>query len=272
MEKLWSQWKRLEPKIKDARLLLYLDYDGTLTPIAQHPRLAVLSPQKKKLLKEMAQLEETEIAVVSGRSLKELKDFVGVPGLVYAGNHGLEFEGPSFRFIHPEALQAGKLFETFLERMGKEFQTFPGVWIEDKRLTLSVHYRKLPLSRVKEAGKKLREFLSPHLERSQLVLTQGKKVWEVRPPLRWNKGTMVSWLLARVMAHDDTKKVFPLYVGDDQTDEDAFRVLKKRGLGIKVTRRPEEASEAPYCLDSTKEVFELLKKIKNLKEVSYAGR
>lgn len=265
MQHLLSAWNEVEPVFRERALMLFLDFDGTLTPIVRQPRLAKLSRVKRKFLQELAAQKEIKTAIVSGRSLADLKKRVGVSGFLYAGNHGLEVEGPSLHFAHPEALTARKLMQKLTVRLKAAFKLFPAVFVENKVFTLSVHYRELASGKLSPARAVFFKVLAPYLNASKVVMTEGKKVWEIRPSHRWNKGTLVLWLLARVI-ETSSKKVLPIYVGDDRTDEDAFKALRRKGMGVKVIEAKEDGpTEALYSLRSSAEVFDFLGRLKALK-------
>ena len=253
--------------------MLFLDYDGTLTPIMDQPDAARLQPEHREILKALGCAQEVCTAIVSGRSLKELKMWVLIPGLIYVGSHGFELEGPKIRYTHPGAYDVRPKIRNLGRELQKVLGAVPGIVIEDKTYTLSVHYRMTPEEKVQEAEAIFLKTVNAHLSSGAVVMTHGKKVWEIRPPSTWNKGSMVLWLFARMMIHS-SKKVLPVYIGDDQTDEDAFKALQHQGLGIKVTENPQEVTAATYTLNSPDEVFEFLRRLnalKGKKEQNLAG-
>ena len=129
-----------------AALLLFLDFDGTLSPIVEEPMLAVLPAATRETLNELAAHETVTIAIVSGRSLGDVKGRVGIPSLVYAGNHGLEIRGRGLAFEHPEAAVLRVAIREITERIAEQAAPLEGVEIESKGLTSSVHYRRAPRS------------------------------------------------------------------------------------------------------------------------------
>ncbi|MBI1977926.1 MAG: trehalose-phosphatase [Candidatus Omnitrophica bacterium] len=264
MKYLWDAWPAFQLLVSRRDPVVFLDYDGTLTPIVRHPSLAKLSASRRETLRAFAQTKGLRTAIVSGRSLAEVKSLVGVPGVIYAGNHGLEFEGPRTRFVHPKAATIQKQLKGLARKLGQALEPFSGIFVEDKGLTLSVHYRELSETQTKRAKKLFRHVLKPYSGSSQVVVTQGKKVWEVRPSTDWNKGTLILWLLARAIAASSKSKL-PIYIGDDRTDEDAFKALKDKGIGIKVTNRPDHSSGAAYFLRSPSEVYLFLKRLRALR-------
>lgn len=241
-------------------LLICLDYDGTLTPIVKNPEKGVLNASGKKLLQTLKKLPGIKIALLSGRSLGSLKKMVRIPGIVYAGNHGFELDGFKMKRVHPAALAAKSTMTRIAKKLKDNYRTLPGILIENKTYSLSIHYRRIPSSEIPSAKSILLRTLRPFLKRSKVAMTDGKKVWEIRPAAEWNKGTTLVWLFARIFA-ERPGHIHPIYIGDDLTDEDAFKVLKKRGTVIKVTEDPNERSHASHRLRSPGEVFRFLKKI-----------
>ena len=240
-------------------MLLVFDYDGTLTPIVDHPGLAILAPETKNTLLSLGQQEKYLIGIVSGRSLADVTARVDVPGLIYAGNHGLEMTGPGLRFVHPEALELVETQRELYQRLQANFTDLSGVVIEDKGLTLSVHYRMAPDSLIGEVETRLNEVVAPFLQSGAVKITKGKKVLEVRPDLPWDKGKAIAKL----------QDVYPqasltLFFGDDLTDEDGFTVVQDGG-GIAIFVGPErEPTKAIYRLDSPQEVVETLQLLEQI--------
>jgi trehalose-phosphatase len=199
--------------------------------------------------------------------LKEIENLIGISGFLYAGNHGLEFEEQGLHFEPTEK----ELFENILPRvelkLKQQLENFKGVWVENKTLTLSVHYRELQDDRINEVKNVIMQTLQSEVSFQNLVLRAGKKVWEIRPPSSWNKGKLALWLLARIEALCQSP-FLPIYIGDDQTDEDAFGVLvRERGVCVRVTQNPQEPTGANYYLSSPKEVFDFLSRFIQLKSV-----
>lgn len=270
MEHLLNQWNRIEGELHKKQLMLCLDYDGTLVPIRKTPSEAKLSARVQKILRELANQKDFKVVIVSGRSLAEIKKMVGLKELVYIANHGFELEGPEIQFVHPDAVKTKEILEMVKDELVSALRPFPGVWIEDKGLTMSIHYRLLEKSKIKQALEAFLNVLKPHCESKHLVVTGGKKVWEVRPPERWNKGSAVLWLFARALARRETS-IFLIYIGDDQTDEDAFNAVKHKGIGIKVTKSPKKATAADYYLRSPAEVYNFLKQLRLVTEPAHAA-
>jgi len=260
MKYLFRSWNSIELKFKKKPIALFLDYDGTLTRIVSHPRLANLSPSMKKTLKQISLNKKIVSSIVTGRSLTDIQKKVGLSAISYIGNHGFEIQGKQFRYTHPKGTVSKKIFKKIVPLLEEQLKSFRGIFIEDKGFTLSVHYRKLNPAKVSQAKKAVHLILSSYLEKEQIRMTQGKKVWEIRPPVQWNKGLAVRWFLKKINSKNK-KKYFPIYIGDDKTDEDAFEILNKSGLTIKVVDKKSAKSAASFYLNNTGEVLELLKRI-----------
>ncbi|OGW79978.1 MAG: trehalose-phosphatase [Omnitrophica bacterium GWA2_52_8] len=261
---LFGGWEEIAKALRDRYVILFLDYDGTLSPIAERPEMAKLLPGVRNVLKELSRQRGVKIAVISGRALNDLEQRVRIPGLTYAGNHGFELRGTKIRYAHPAAEKLKRVLRKIAGRLKNTCAAFPGIILENKLFTISIHYRQASPKIVNLAKKLLLKTIGPHLEKSQIVLREGKKVWEVRPAVAWDKGKIVLWFLAQFPL-GVRKRILPVYIGDDRTDEDAFRVLKRRGLGVKVTENFKRSTQAGYCLDSPGEVFEFLKRLARIK-------
>ncbi len=225
----------LERFLRGKRLSLFLDYDGTLTPIVGRPENAYLSFDMKVLLEKIVRLYPT--VIISGRSLDDVKALVGIEGPVYAGNHGMEIRDDGFSFIYDTGRgvrEEMKRLKARIKAMGKRF---PGVIVEDKGLTLSIHYRLLDVRHKNAFARGFMDTVSSALKRGLVRVTEGKKVFEIRPPVEWHKGRAVEWILER----RPFKGTFPIYMGDDETDRDGFRAVKDRGLSVFVGGSSTEA-------------------------------
>ncbi len=230
--------------------VLFFDYDGTLTPIVSRPENAVLSATAKRLLSRAMRAPNIDVAIVSGRSLADVKDMVGIPGLTYVGNHGFEIEGPGIDFRH-EAL---KRFQNAIEEASDDLKKveFDGLWVERKGATVTVHLREVADGEQRAAQRRAAACLRKH----KLRVTSGKGIVEGRPPIDWNKGYAVLHVLATRHGVDWTTRARALYVGDDVTDEDAFRSL--RGMGKSIRVGPATHTEADLALPDPAAVIELL--------------
>jgi len=252
-------------------VVLFLDYDGTLTPIREHPSEAILSAEARRLLRGLARQEGIWMALVSGRALRELKRLVGLRGICYVGNHGLELQGPKLRYINPAARMSRPLLKRIARQLRGVLRPIAGAWVEDKGLTLAVHHRRVKPQDKLAVRNLFYEVIRTYRERRRVRVTAGKEVFEVRPPVRWTKGTIVQWLLARRDALLAGATILPIYIGDDQTDEDAFNALKGRGISIAVGGS-NPLTRAQYQVRSSNEVLRFLRLLLNVREASLSRR
>jgi trehalose 6-phosphate phosphatase len=247
------------------QLAVFLDYDGTLTPIVARPEEAVLDRRIRQTLRELAKY--CTVAVISGRDLQDVQNLVGLDGIFYAGSHGFEISGPKGRHLEH---QWGKQFLPALDRAEKSLrdrleQKIQGVQVERKKFAIAVHYRRAAEGKVREVEGVVDQVQE---ESGQLRQTSGKKIFELQPDIDWDKGRALLWLLEQLgMAGPE---VLPFYLGDDVTDEDAFKVLKGRGIGIAVQEKPSPTA-ARYRLRSPDEVEKFLKALIAYSEETRSG-
>lgn len=249
------EWPALARTLENRPLAIFLDYDGTLTPIVARPDLAILGEPMREALRRLSAVWPTHI--ISGRGLEDVQRLVGIDSLWYAGSHG-------FDIAPPRGIRGGKQLAPELEpavhRAAEELRrataAIPGVLVEDKRFSVAVHYRLVDQALVAAI-----ERMVDNIEAGcrGLKKAYGKKVFELRPAMDWDKGKALLWLLEAT----GLTSAFPVYVGDDVTDEDAFAVLTERGMGILVSEQPRPTA-ASYSLRDTSEVGELLERLASL--------
>ena len=167
-----------------------------------------------------AERSDVDVAIVSGRALADVRQIVGVPGLTFAGNHGLEIEGAGIPdFVHEDLVHYGQRAEELtaaLQRFAVD-----GAWTENKGPTLTYHYRAVPENRRAKLVEEVRDIITLHGYQSRAAHC----AIEARPPLGWDKGRAVLHILRTHSGPAWSEEVRVIYVGDDQTDEDAFRFL-----------------------------------------------
>lgn len=264
MKYLFKDWKRIKKAAGAKEVMLFLDYDGTLTPMAPTPSQAVMPPQVKKTLLEFSRTPGCSLAVISGRALGDIKKMVGVPGIFYAGNHGLEIEGPGIFFENLMTPQTRALMAKVKEDLEQRLGGISGVLLEDKHFSLSLHYRLADQDKESWVRKIFTQVCRPLAKDKKIKVGFGKKVLEVRPPVVWDKGNAVSWLLAKRRYALKGKEVLPLGVGDDVTDEDIFKALKGKGVTVVVGKSRKSA--ARYYVESPADVHRLIAQILELKK------
>jgi len=254
MPHLFTAWGEVEARIRAARkVFLLLDYDGTLTPIVARPELALCPPEAKSLLEKLRNCPGSQVAIISGRALEDLKGKVGVSGIIYVGNHGLEMENPAG--IHRKNLSPRRREE--LGRVRKELEaglsSFAGVSFEDKGPTLTVHYRNAPRGSEGPVQAAVERVLAGYPDRWRI--STGKKIVEIHPRIEFDKGKTVRELLDR----SPGARLLPVYLGDDRSDEEAFLAVREGGISVFVGPEP-ESSAASFFLRDPSEVLEFLRR------------
>jgi len=238
-------------RAKGKRIAIFLDYDGTLTPIVETPARAVMHEDMREVVMELSR--HCPVGIISGRDLKDVQDKVRIDSIVYAGSHGFDIAGPRGLQIENTV---GEEFLPVLDKAEKELsrklRSIQGLLVERKRFAIAIHYRLVDPGRVEGVEKLVDEIAAGHPE---LRKAYGKKIFELQPQMDWHKGKALLALLRTLKL--DGGDVLPFYTGDDVTDEDAFRALKGRGIGIVVWDHPYETAAA-YSLKNPDEVRDFL--------------
>jgi trehalose 6-phosphate phosphatase len=260
-----ARWDEIVSRLAGARPVLFLDYDGTLAPLAPSPDLATLPGATREALARAA--ARFPVAILSGRDRADVAARVGLPDLVYAGCHGFDIAGPDgtdSRLRREVGSEIPAEIAAAAEQLTAALGAIPGVLIEPKRFALSVHYRLAPPERVPEIERAVDETLAAH---PALRKGLGKKLFELRPKLSWHKGKALLWILCRLggcrAPGEPERPEVPIYIGDDVTDEDAFRAVAERGIGIIVLHEadPPRETAAAYSLRDPTEVWEFLARL-----------
>lgn len=250
MPKNWSECRSLISRRwgEVPQILLALDFDGTLAPIVDCPELATIPRRTQEALDHLAMLPDVRFAIVSGRRLEDVAARIIVPEAFYCGNHGLEMRGGGFEFFHPDALSASVSLDGALAELQSALAEIQGAEIENKGLTLTCHFRRASLAN--------HATIAAHAERvargSNLELRAAKMAWEFRPIVPWDKGSAIQCILE----HLGLPSSAAVYLGDDATDEDAFRKLRPEGMTFHVGHLPE--SQAEFEILDTEETAEFL--------------
>uniref|UniRef100_A0A804MN02 Trehalose 6-phosphate phosphatase n=2 Tax=Zea mays TaxID=4577 RepID=A0A804MN02_MAIZE len=289
-----GKFERIVAASEGRRIVMFLDYDGTLSPIVDDPDAAFMSEtvsrpnQLASALMRMAVRSVAKhfpTAIVSGRCRDKVFGFVKLAELYYAGSHGMDIKGPAKASSsrHEKAKAKGVLFqpataseflpmiEAVHERLVETTRSIPGAKVENNRFCVSVHFRCVDEKMWGELWESVKGVLR---EYPRLRLTQGRMVLEVRPTIKWDKGKALEFLLES-LGFAGCTNVLPVYIGDDRTDEDAFRALRRRGqgqgVGILVSKHPKETS-ASYSLQEPAEVMEFLLRLVEWKRLSRLSR
>ncbi len=252
------EWPTIRRRLEGKRPALFLDYDGTLTPIVSRPELAVLSDEGRSVLRRIAAAYPT--AIVSGRGRDDVERLVGLPDLAYAGSHGFDIVGPRGAAVgHAVADWIEPVMERVAEMVKPQLEGIDGALVEEKRFSVAVHYRLVDEALVPRIESIVDQAVASD---ARLKKARGKKVFEVRPDLDWDKGKALLFLLGALGL--DGTDVVPFYIGDDVTDEDAFAVLRDRGIGVLVSETP-RPTEATYWVQAPWEVYAFFERLLGLK-------
>jgi trehalose-phosphatase len=233
--------------------LLLADFDGTLVPIAPRPEQVVLEHSVRDHLAGLARSPRVRVGILSGRALADVRARVALPELIYAGCHGLEVDGPGVAFTHPDAESLRRRFDEIGQTLRRRVGSIPGVIVEQKGLGIALHYRNAAPDTAPRLEAEAAEMIGRW---NGLTLLGGKKVIEIVPDLRWNKGECALWLRDSLF-RDATGPVTVMYMGDDETDELAFTALAGKALTVRVGSE-HRASAASYRLRDVSDVHGLL--------------
>ncbi|MGB3356019.1 MAG: trehalose-phosphatase [Mycobacterium sp.] len=234
--------------------ILFVDYDGTLSPIVSDPAAARLVEGAAEALQLVSDV--CPVAILSGRDLADVRDRIGIPSLWYAGSHGFELTAPDGTHHCNDAAAAFvPVLEQAAAELDRTLRHVPGVRVEHKRFAVAVHYRQAEAGRVGEIVSAAHQLGS----KAGLRVTSGRMLVELRPDLDWDKGTTLSWIRDRI---DPTRSMLPLYIGDDLTDEDAFDAVAFDGIGVVVGHDEDgdRRSAAHFTLRSPDQVCEFIRR------------
>ncbi|XP_047050097.1 probable trehalose-phosphate phosphatase 7 [Lolium rigidum] len=263
---------------KGKQIVMFLDYDGTLSPIVNDPDAAFMSDTMRMAVRSVAKQFPT--AIVSGRCRDKVFEFVKLAELYYAGSHGMDIKGPaksSAGHAKSNSKAKGVLFQPASEflpmieqvhqRLIEETRDVPGAKVENNKFCVSVHFRNVDEKGWAAVAETVKSVVR---EYPKLRVTQGRMVFEVRPTIKWDKGKALEFLLES-LGYADCADVLPVYIGDDRTDEDAFKALRRRGqgIGILVSKHPKETS-ASFSLQEPAEVMEFLLRLVEWKQLAKA--
>ncbi|CAK9279074.1 unnamed protein product [Sphagnum jensenii] len=275
-----SIFKEVMVEAKAKQVVVFLDYDGTLSPIVEDPDQAYMPNDMRVIVKEVAIYFPT--AIISGRARPKVYEFVQLPELYYAGSHGMDIMGPAngtngFKakgtqmkdkmgndvVLFQPASEYLPLMDEVCKILSESSKGIRGARVEHNRFCITMHFRCVKEESWGPLAEKVESVLKDY---PTLCLTHGRKVLEIRPAIAWDKGKAVDFLLSS-LGLSDCRDVFPVYIGDDQTDEDAFKVLNglNHGCSILVTSVPKE-TKASFSLRDPCEVMGFLRHLVIWKE------
>ena len=239
LERVLAAW---QARPVDSRPLLLMDFDGTLVDFALDPKAVKLPESRQMLLQSLGMRADLSGGIVSGRRITDLRERAfGGPSLFYAGLHGLEIEGPGMRYVHPSVALAAPTIGVVVNDLREATRGLAGVYIEDKGLSVVLHIRAASKADQFHAITRFNALAEPHLNSGTLRLQPGDQIFELLPNIAWAKGDAVRSMVRHV--ESQTKQpVWPVYIGDDATDDDAFESVGDGGLTIGVSHRTSRAA------------------------------
>ncbi len=233
------------------RIAIFLDYDGTLSPIVETPEQAIMAADMREAVVKLAEL--TPLGIISGRDLEDVRDKVKIDGIVYAGSHGFDITGPDgLKFENTVGEDFLPALDSAGNALSEKIGALEGLILERKKFAIAIHYRQVAPENIERIEAAVDEVTSDHPD---LRKAYGKKIFELQPKVDWHKGKALFSLMRTLEL--DRDDVLPVYIGDDVTDEDAFRALQRRGVGI-VVREEAYETAAAFSLKDPDEVREFL--------------
>jgi trehalose 6-phosphate synthase/phosphatase len=215
--------------VRGREVALFLDFDGTLAPIVDHPGEATIPPEVADALAACAARADTSVTILSGRALDDLRKRVGPAPVGLAGNHGLRIEAPGLGcFEHPDVSH----FEKQTGLLARELRKIdaPGAWVEEKGVTLTLHLRAVAPAARDHAAREARARISA----AGFQPRSARCAIEARPPIGWDKGLAMLHILRARYGLAWPREIAVICAGDDETDEDAFRALQDLGMTFRV--------------------------------------
>jgi trehalose 6-phosphate phosphatase len=238
--------------LKSKSIVLFLDYDGTLVDFKEKPTDVTTPIQIKKILQQIIKNPKITVIIVTGRSLNDIKKLLTIKGLSFLALHGLHFKiGNQSSFCCTQTDELRLLIKKIKKEMQQKMQDEKGAFLEDKELTIVLHYRLLPTKKIQTIREKFNETIQVIDHKKRLEIINGEKILEARPK-GWNKGKAIEMFLKK---YKKEKNILPIYIGDDITDEDAFRFLGTKGISIHVVNTSKRKTTANYWVKNTEEVL-----------------
>lgn len=246
---VWDHLADVRSRLQQADGLLFgTDFDGTLSPIEENPDAPEPTETNLRSLRTLRDHPQVRPAVISGRGLSDLEARVGIEGVDYIGNHGLELGIDGHRETHPDAAAAEPVLEEICNTLTDRLSEIEGTVVENKGVTATIHYRMVDREEVETVQDHIRDAVS-ELGEGEVEIHDGKESLELRPAADWDKGTAIGQLLEHV---DDW---LPLYIGDDTTDEAAFEQIRPDGITVHVGDNHQTAAEYRVRTSVEAEVF-----------------
>jgi trehalose-phosphatase len=240
MKYIFDYKTQIARKLRSNILALFFDFDLTLSPLAKNPNSAFLPKDTKEKLKEI--VSHIPVVIISGRKLSDIKKRVNIKNILYVGNHGLEHNlNKKYEFMSLSVDTKKALLKAKKELI-KKCEAYPEIIFEDKKYVFALGYRFVKKNKIKRLESIFRK-IQKDIKRDGLLETRlDKKTFELLPKIKVNKGT-ACLLALKIIQNKLDRKVMPIYVGDGQTDEDAFSILRKSGITIRVGKNNKSSAK-----------------------------
>jgi trehalose 6-phosphate phosphatase len=262
MQYLFEEWADFSRSFKESRhVLLLSDFDGTIAVGAGRPEDTELSNDIRQKFQALAGKPQITAGVISGRSLAELKSLVAIKDIYYSGNHGLEIESPGLNYVYPHAEASRSMMKKLGAQLEEALKDIHGVIIQEKGFSISVHYRMARPEDEDAITGAVKRITAPQSAKGEISVYPMKKIWEIRSPVDWHKGSAIEFIGCKIKAELKISRLMTIYLGDDTTDEDAFKALSRPdGWSIFIGGNT-KVSSAVYYLNSVAEVEQLLDRL-----------
>jgi trehalose-phosphatase len=232
--------------------LFFFDFDGTLTEIERTPDGVKFKPIARFIVEELSR--HFSVGIITGRALPDIKKLIGIKGIYYSGNHGVEIEGPRLRFVEKNSAKSVAYLNTLIPKLKRKLKPY-GPIIQHKKYSIAVHYRTVEARLVRQLLDDLDLITSEPVRSGKVRLQLGKKVVEIKAPVEWDKGKAIERIL---MKTGRTGKVF--FFGDDMTDEFGFEMVNSlKGVSVYVGGLERETHARYYLESPTALIGELAK-------------
>lgn len=233
------------------KLSLILDYDGTLSHLTSHPDLAQMSEETRRILERLANMADVNIAIISGRSLKNLMKMVNIKQITYAGSHGLEILHPDgTKFIHPIPRQYDEKLTGLMRQLQDEVCR-DSAWVENKGMLLTFHYRKTPVTLRAAIEKKASDIFL----KAGFIPHKGNLAIEAKPAVKWDQGRASIHILRTTYGVDWSERVRVIYAGN----EEAMLALRGIACTFRVDSSPMVQTAADFRLSGPDAVLTMLR-------------